>query len=100
MDAIRQSHDNTHGVGVNVYSLQGDDQLQLLTDEVTFLCEGFWENIQWGFILELAWLLSLERNRRILPGTLLHQRQQHEPSLLTNTPEDALLPLSFETTPG
>ena len=34
-----------------------------------------------------------------LPVTLLHQQQQQEPSLLTNTPEDALLPLSCETTP-
>ena len=121
------------GVGVNVYDLQDDGQLQLLTDEVTFLCEGFWENIQSGSILELAWLLSLERNRKLLckshheeeeesaaaavtaadgpalqaildlmgqlPVTLLHQQQtQQEPSLLTNTPEDALLPLSCETT--
>ena len=54
------------GVGVNVYTLQDNGQLQLLADEVCFLCKGFWENIESGFILELAWLLSLERNRKLL----------------------------------
>ena len=54
------------GVGANVYNLQDDGQLQLLADEVSFLCEGFWENIESGSILELAWLLSLERNRNLL----------------------------------
>ena len=55
------------GVGVDVYDLQDNGQLQLLTDEVSFLCDGMWHNPRaTSSALELAWLLSLERNRQIL----------------------------------
>ncbi|KAL7556214.1 hypothetical protein ACA910_017373 [Epithemia clementina (nom. ined.)] len=54
------------GVGVDVYDLQDHGQLQMLTDEVSFLCDGIWQNPQSGSTMELLWLLSLDRNRQIL----------------------------------